>query len=65
MASFSLLKNKGESEETSTIFCGNVNFPQIDREISLYGGIKLNNRKFNYHYQYSSKMKTSNNAVPF
>ena len=48
MASFSLLKNKGESEETSRIFCGNVNFPEIDMGISLYGGIKLNNHK-DYH----------------
>ena len=45
MASFSLLNNKGESEETSRIFCGNVNFPEIDRGISLFGGIKLNNHK--------------------
>ena len=38
MASFSLLKNKRESEETSRISCGNVSFPEIDRGISLYGG---------------------------
>ena len=31
MAYFSPLNNKGESEETSRIFCCNVNFPEINK----------------------------------
>ena len=44
MASSPPLKNDGgwqgggQSDETSKIFCGNVNFPKMNRAISVHGG---------------------------
>ena len=35
----------GESDETSRIFCGHVNFPEMNGGISVCGGTKLNNHK--------------------
>ena len=40
--------NGGESDETSRIFCGHVNFPEMNLGISVYGGYggtKSNNHK--------------------
>ena len=34
-----------ESNETSTIFCGRVNFPEMNGGISVYGGTKSNNHR--------------------
>ena len=35
---------EGESDEESRIFCGHVNFPEMNGRISVYGG-KSNNHK--------------------
>ena len=35
----------GVSDETSRIFCGCVNFPEMNGGISVYGGTNLNNHK--------------------
>ena len=35
----------GESDETSRIFCGHVNFPDMNGGISVYERTKSNNRK--------------------
>ena len=35
----------GESDETSRIFCGDINFLEMNGEISLYGGTKSNYHK--------------------
>ena len=35
---------EGESDETSSIFCGHVNFPEINRGISVYGGTSLSDK---------------------
>ena len=35
--------NRAESDETSRILCGQVNFPETNGEISVYGGTKSNN----------------------
>ena len=40
------LNNKGkESDETSRIFCGHVNFPEMNGGMSVNGGTKSNNHK--------------------
>ena len=35
----------GVCDETSRIFCGHVNFSEINGEISVYGGTKSDNHK--------------------
>ena len=35
----------GKTDETSRIFCGHVNFPEMDGVISVYGATKSNNHK--------------------
>ena len=35
----------GESDETSRIFCGLVNFPEMNWVISVYGGTMSDNHK--------------------
>ena len=34
-----------ESDETSRIFCGHVNFPEMNWGISVYEGTKSDNRE--------------------
>ena len=41
---------EGESEESSRIFCGHVNFPEMNEGISVYGGTKSNNHKEGVSY---------------
>ena len=38
MASSPLPEQWGESDETSRIFCGHANFPEMNGGISVYGG---------------------------
>ena len=40
----------GESDETSRIFCGHVNFPEMNWGISVYGDTKSNNHKEGVSY---------------
>ena len=39
------LEQCGESDENSRIFCGHVNFPEMNEGISVYGGTESNNHK--------------------
>ena len=39
------MNNGGESDETSRIFCGHVNFSEMNGGISVFGGTKSNNCK--------------------
>ena len=39
-----------ESDKTSRIFCGHVNFPEMNWGISVYGGTKSNNHKDGVSY---------------
>ena len=45
MASSPSPEQSGRSYETSRIFCGHANFPEMIGGIIVYGGIKWNNHK--------------------
>ena len=39
------MRGEAESDETSRIVCGHVNFPEMNGGISVYEGTKSNNHK--------------------
>ena len=45
MASFPLPEQWGESDETSRIFCGHANFPEVNWGKVYMGATKSNNLK--------------------
>ena len=48
--SWTIVRGGGESDKTSRIFCGHVNFPEMNWGISVYGGTKSNNHKDGVSY---------------